>query len=102
MDISKIQLHNINLKEFLDAIDHCKGDVFLETEEGDSLNLKSKLCQIIGLSSILSNPEIGMFSPTELFVISYDPSFQLSLYRFSIKVFTTTGSADPTGAPTSR
>ena len=59
MDINKIQLHNINLKEFLDAIDHCKGDVFLETEEGDSLNLKSKLCQIIGLSSILSNPEIG-------------------------------------------
>lgn len=79
MDISKIQLHNINLKEFLDAIDHCKGDVFLETEEGDSLNLKSKLCQIIGLSSILSNPEIG-----EATIRCTDPSDETMLFRFNL------------------
>lgn len=59
MDNKKIQLHNIDLDKFITAIDACKGDVYLETEEGDVLNLKSKLCQIIGLTTILNNAEIG-------------------------------------------
>lgn len=59
MNINKIQLHNIDLADFIKAIDQCKGEVFLETDEGDVLNLKSKLCQMIGLSTILSNTEIA-------------------------------------------
>ena len=58
MDKKKIQLHNINFDDFIDAIDKCKGDVYLETKEGDILNLKSKLCQMIGLSTILKNTEV--------------------------------------------
>lgn len=58
MDKQKIQLHNINFDDFIDAIDKCKGDVYLETKEGDILNLKSKLCQMIGLSTILKNTEV--------------------------------------------
>ncbi len=58
MNVSKIQLHNIDLNDFLKAVDECKGDVYLETSDGDVLNLKSKLCQIIGLSTILKNAEI--------------------------------------------
>ncbi len=59
MDNDKIQLHNINFDDFIKAIDKCKGDVFLETAEGDVLNLKSKLCQMIGLSTILKNTEVA-------------------------------------------
>lgn len=59
MDNKKIQLHHIDLDKFLKAVDACKGDVYLETDEGDVLNLKSKLCQIIGLTTILNNAEIG-------------------------------------------
>ena len=46
-------VHDINIGDFIKTIDACKGDVFLETDEGDVLNLKSKLCQIMGLANIL-------------------------------------------------
>ena len=48
-----VSLHKIDFKKFLQAIDLCKGDVFLETDEGDVLNLKSKFCQIMGIANIL-------------------------------------------------
>lgn len=55
----KIQLHNVDFDDFIKTIDKCKGDVYLETNDGDVLNLKSKLCQMIGLSTILANTEIA-------------------------------------------
>lgn len=58
MNTRNIELHNIDFEEFIKAIDLCKDDVFLETEEGDVLNLKSKLCQMIGLASVFANPDI--------------------------------------------
>ena len=58
MDKRKITLHNINFEDFIKVIDKCKGDVYLETADGDVLNLKSKLCQMIGLSTILKSTEI--------------------------------------------
>ena len=79
MDINKIQLHNINLKEFLDAIDHCKGDVFLETEEGDSLNLKSKLCQFAGLVNIINGAFIA-----EATIRCSNPEDEQKLFRFNL------------------
>ena len=53
MDNGKIQLHNVDFDDFIKAVDECKGDVYLETKDGDVLNLKSKLCQMLGLSTIL-------------------------------------------------
>lgn len=41
-----------NVENFLKVINECTGDVFLETEEGDSLNLKSKLTQYVALSKV--------------------------------------------------
>lgn len=46
------------LKDFLKAIDGCKGKVELVTGEGDRLNLKSKLSQYVSLATIFSNGEI--------------------------------------------
>mgnify|MGYP001121825487 CR=1 FL=1 len=40
-------VHNIDIADLMKTVDACKGDVFLETDEGDVLNLKSKFCQII-------------------------------------------------------
>ena len=39
MDNGKIQLHNVDLDDFIKAVDECKGDVYLETKDGDLLNL---------------------------------------------------------------
>ena len=44
--MGSIELHKIDFQKFLEAIDQCKGNVFLVTDEGDRLNLKSKLCQM--------------------------------------------------------
>ncbi len=55
----KLQLHNLDFEKFISAVDQCKGNVYLETGEGDSLNLKSKLCQMLGLAKIFSSAEIG-------------------------------------------
>ena len=37
----------IDLAAFVRRVKECKGDVFLETEEGDQLNLKSALSQYV-------------------------------------------------------
>ncbi len=79
MDKKKIQLHNINFDDFIDAIDKCKGDVYLETKEGDVLNLKSKLCQMIGLSTILKNTEVE-----EATVRCANQEDETMLFRFNL------------------
>ncbi len=79
MDNGKIQLHNIDFEKFIKAIDSCKGDVYLETEEGDILNLKSKLCQMIGLSTILSNTEVS-----EATVRCSNPEDETMLFRLNL------------------
>ena len=48
MNIMRIK----NVEGFLKTVNECSGDVFLETEEGDSLNLKSKLTQYVALSKV--------------------------------------------------
>ena len=42
-----------NPEEFLKVIDSCKGRVELITDDGD--RLKSKLCQLVSLSTIFSS-----------------------------------------------
>ncbi len=59
MDNKRIKLHNINFEDFIKVVDGCVGDVYLETDDGDVLNLKSKLCQMIGLSTILKSTEVA-------------------------------------------
>lgn len=79
MDNGKIQLHNIDFDDFIKAIDECKGDVYLETNDGDVLNLKSKLCQMIGLSTILNHSEV-----TEATIRCTNPEDETMLFRFNL------------------
>lgn len=48
-----------NPKKFFETLAQCKGSVELRTEEGDRLNMKSKLSQYIAMTDIFSNAEIG-------------------------------------------
>lgn len=79
MDNGKIQLHNVDFDDFIKAVDECKGDVYLETNDGDVLNLKSKLCQMLGLSTILKNTEV-----TEATIRCTDPEDETMLFRFNL------------------
>lgn len=79
MDNAKIQLHNVNFDDLIKVIDECKGDVYLETSDGDVLNLKSKLCQMIGLSTILANSEV-----TEATIRCTNKDDESKLFRFNL------------------
>ena len=44
--------------KFFQVLDKCKGKILLTTEQGDQLNLKSKLCQYIAISQMFSEAKI--------------------------------------------
>ena len=79
MDNPKIQLHYVAFEDFIKAIDQCKCEVYLETSDGDVLNLKSKLCQMIGLSTILKNTEVA-----EANIRCTNPEDETMLFRFNL------------------
>lgn len=56
MKISNIK----NVDSFLEAVKKCNGDVYLITEQGDHLNLKSQLTTLIAMEKIFDlSSEIG-------------------------------------------
>lgn len=74
-----IKLHDLDFQEFINALDSCKGDVYLETDEGDILNLKSKLCQIMGIANILKNATVS-----EAVIRCANPEDETLLFRFNL------------------
>ena len=77
--IGKLQIHDVDVPDFIKTLDHCKGDVFLETPEGDVLNLKSKLCQIAGLANILQGAVIA-----EATIRCANPEDETLLFRVNL------------------
>lgn len=50
-----MRLTNISeVNDFIKIINECKGDVWLESVEGDKINLKSKISQYIAISALIS------------------------------------------------
>lgn len=76
---NRIKLHNVDFDDFIKAVEKCKGDVYLETTDGDVLNLKSKLCQMLGLSTILASTEVA-----EATVRCVNPEDETLLFRFNL------------------
>ena len=48
----------VNVIEFMQVIDNCEGNVYAITPDGDKINMKSKLSQIIGIAQLF---ECGSF-----------------------------------------
>jgi hypothetical protein len=54
-----MKIKNIkDVTRFLEVVLQCKGKVEIVTEEGDQLNLKSKLCQYVALSEMFTEAKI--------------------------------------------
>ena len=50
-----MKLRNISdTNAFIKSVDACKGNVYLKSEDGDVINIKSKLSQYFGISRLLS------------------------------------------------
>ena len=74
-----IVMHDIDIADFIKTLDACKGDVFLETSEGDVLNLKSKLCQMLGVANIMKGAIIN-----EATLRCANPEDETLLFRFNL------------------
>lgn len=77
--MDKIQIHDIDFNKFIEALDTCKGDVFLETPDGDCLNLRSKLCQMMGIANILNGAKVS-----EATIRCVNPEDESKLFRFNL------------------
>lgn len=76
-----MKLTNItNIEKFFQVVDGCKGKVELVSEEGDRLNLKSKLSQYVSLAKMFSDGEVS-----ELEVIAYEPEDVDKLVKFMMQ-----------------
>ena len=53
--MASLELHKIDFQKFMEAVDLCKGNVYLVTDDGDRLNLKSTLCQYIALTQMFKD-----------------------------------------------
>ncbi len=72
-------VHDVNIADFIKTLDACKGDVYLETADGDSLNLKSKLCQFMGIANILKGAVIS-----EAYVRCTNPEDEALMFRLNL------------------
>lgn len=76
-----MKLNHINdIDRLFEIIDGCKGRVELVSQEGDRLNLKSKLSQYFSLAKIFSDSEIS-----ELEIIAYEPEDVMKLVDFMVQ-----------------
>lgn len=74
-----LSLHNINVSQFLAVLDTCKGNVYLVTREGDKLNLRSKLSQLVGLTQLIEGGKI-----TEASIVCDNIDDEQKLFRLNL------------------
>ncbi|WP_312693371.1 hypothetical protein [Caproiciproducens sp.] len=74
-----MKLYDIDVVKLIGLLDKAKGNVYLITEDGNTLNLKSKLCQLYGVRALLESAknstvsaELSVENPEdELMFINY-------------------------------
>ena len=74
-----MKLYDIDVQQLIRLLDDAKGNVYLVTDDGNKLNLKSKLCQLYGVRALLEkakdstvSAELSVENPEdELMFINY-------------------------------
>jgi len=57
-----MKLYDIDVVKLIGLLDQAKGNVYLVTDDGNTLNLKSKLCQLYGVRSLLESAKNSTIS----------------------------------------
>ena len=73
------KIHNFDFNKLIEFASTAKGDVFLETPDGDVLNLKSRLTQLLALSSAIDWGNVG-----EATVNCKDADDETRLFRLNL------------------
>ncbi|MEG1426445.1 MAG: hypothetical protein RSC76_02025 [Oscillospiraceae bacterium] len=79
MSPKMVELHDVDVPQFLNVLDSCQGEIYLMTRDGDRLNLKSKLCQLVGLTALIEGGKIA-----EAFVMCEKEEDETKLFRFNL------------------
>lgn len=74
-----LSMHNINVSEFLAVLDTCEGNVYLVTRDGDRLNLRSKLSQLVGLTQLIEGGKIA-----EASIVCDNKNDESKLFRLNL------------------
>lgn len=74
-----LNMHDINVSEFLAVLDTCEGNVFLVTRDGDKLNLRSKLSQLVGLTQLIEGGKIA-----EASIVCENKNDESKLFRLNL------------------
>lgn len=69
-----------DVDKFFEVVDSCVGKVELVTDEGDRLNLKSKLSQYVSLANVFSDGTIK-----EIEIIAYEKEDVDKLMKYMIQ-----------------
>ena len=83
-----MEINNVIVPKFLEMMENCKGNVYLVSNEGDKLNLKSKLCQLVGLTSLIEGGKIA-----SCYISCDNPEDESMLFRFNL--FGSKGDSSP-------
>lgn len=72
-------MSGIDVKKFIEALDNCKGNVMLITEENDRFNLKSKLSQLAGIVKLIEGGHLN-----DATIYCEDPEDESYLFRLNL------------------
>ncbi|MBR7092459.1 MAG: hypothetical protein IKI50_04650 [Clostridia bacterium] len=73
------EIHNFDFSKLIKFAAQAKGDVYLHTPDGDVLNLKSRLTQLMALSSAIDWGNIGSAT-----VVCKNPEDESRLFRLNL------------------
>lgn len=59
MRFDRVKINEMDMQKFIELLDKTQGTVFLVTDDGDKINLQSKLSQLLGLRFILDTAKIS-------------------------------------------
>ena len=74
-----MDMHDFDLKEFMKVLNSCEGDVYMVTDEGDRLNLKSTLSQLLGFSALIEGGTV-----TKARIECTNKEDERKLFRFNL------------------
>ena len=77
--VSGFKIHNFELGKLIEFAATSKGDVLLKTDDGDVLNLKSKLTQLLVLNGSIDWGVIG-----EVTVVCENQEDETRLFRLNL------------------
>ena len=74
-----VQIHDFDFSKLMEFAAEAQGDVFLKTTEGDVLNLKSRLTQLLVLSGAISKGTLE-----EATVVCHNKEDESRLFRMNL------------------